>query len=42
VVFGVEGGRYAAGAALSPEVLTAVERVAEDVVRELEGDAHDA
>jgi hydrogenase maturation protease len=38
VVFGVEGGRFTAGAGLSPAVESAVERVAEHVVRELEGD----
>ena len=36
VVFGVEGGQFAAGAGLSPPVESAVERVAENVVRELE------
>jgi len=42
VVFGVEGGQFTAGAPLSPEVRSAVERVAQDVVRELEGDDRDA
>jgi hydrogenase maturation protease len=37
VVYGVEGGQFAAGAGLSPEVESAVARVADDVVRELEG-----
>ena len=36
VVYGVEGGQFAAGAGLSPAVESAVERVAENVVRELE------
>lgn len=42
VVYGVEGGQFAAGAALSPEVESAVEQVAEEVIRELRGDGHDA
>jgi hydrogenase maturation protease len=42
VVYGVEGGQFAAGAALSPEVESAVEQVAEEVIRELRGAGHDA
>jgi hydrogenase maturation protease len=42
VVFGVEGGQFAAGAGLSPAVESAVERVAANVVRELEGSGPDA
>lgn len=42
VVYGVEGGRFEAGAGLSPEVESAVEQVADEVIRELRGDGHDA
>jgi hydrogenase maturation protease len=42
VVYGVEGGQFAAGAPLSPEVESAVEQVAEEVLRELRGDGHHA
>lgn len=42
VVYGVEGGQFAAGAALSPDVESAVEQLVEEVVRELRGDGHHA
>jgi hydrogenase maturation protease len=42
VVYGVEGGRFAAGAPLSPEVESAVDRVAKEVIRELRGDGGNA
>ena len=42
VVFGVEGAQFAAGTALSPEVGSAVEQVAEEVIRDLEGDGRHA
>ncbi|MGZ8783730.1 MAG: hydrogenase maturation protease [Gaiellaceae bacterium] len=42
VVYGVEGGQFAAGAGLSPEVESAVEQVADEVIRELRGDSLDA
>ena len=42
VVYGVEGGQFAAGAGLSAPVAAAVERVADDVLHELEGDGRRA
>ena len=42
VVYGVEGGQFTAGAALSPEVESAAERVADEVVRELRGNGRRA
>jgi hydrogenase maturation protease len=38
VVYGVEGAEFSAGASLSDEVAPAVERVANQVLRELQGD----
>jgi hydrogenase maturation protease len=38
VIYGVEGGQFTAGTGLSPEVESAIEQVAEEVVRELQGD----
>jgi hydrogenase maturation protease len=42
VIYGVEGGQFAAGATLSPEVESAVELVANRVISELQGDGHHA
>ena len=42
VVYGVEGGQFTPGAGLSPAVEAAVERLADEVVRELEGDGRRA
>lgn len=42
VIYGIEGGQFAAGAPLSPEVESAVEQVAEEVIRELRGDGRHA
>jgi hydrogenase maturation protease len=37
VVYGVEGGNFTAGAGLSPEVESAADRVADELIRELRG-----
>ncbi len=42
VIYGVEGAQFDAGAALSPDVESAVEKVAEEIIRELRGDGHHA
>ena len=42
VVYGVEGRQFTAGAPLSPEVEAGLERVADEIVRELRGDRRHA